>query len=126
MADPPDEYRIGRHPRVAKQIRSIVARAGLDGRRPKVLLALQTAVERLMTDPWEFGEPERNVAADAAPSARDQRRAPGEVEEAIDLHAPIGSSRQSTNQLWIGFPLRAADPIVTCCETRRSVSTMKP
>jgi len=69
---------------------------------------------------------ERDVAADPASPARDQRRAPGEVEEAQRLHAPMGSSRQSVNQLPIGLPFLAADPIVTCSETRRSVSTMKP
>jgi hypothetical protein len=35
-------------------------------------------------------------------------------------------SRQSTNQLPRSLPPRAAEPIVTCSETRRSVSTMFP
>ena len=35
-------------------------------------------------------------------------------------------SRQSTNQEPRSRPRRAAEPIVTCSETRRSVSTMKP
>jgi hypothetical protein len=61
MADPPGEYTIGRHARVPNQIRSIVGRAGIQGRRRRVLRALESAMKRLAADPWEFGDPERNA-----------------------------------------------------------------
>ena len=46
------------------------------------------------------------------------------VEEPVHVHDQ--SSRTRTNQLPIGRPPRAADPIDTCSDTRRSVSTMPP
>jgi hypothetical protein len=61
MADPSEEFRIGRHVRVPSQIRSMVARANREGRGSKVRRALESAIKRLMADPWEFGDPERDA-----------------------------------------------------------------
>ena len=72
-----------------------------------------------------FRQPDRDVAADAAPPARDERRATRQVEEVADVHAGY-ACRASTNQLPSSRPLRAAEPIVTCSETLRSVSIMWP
>ena len=98
--------------------------AGLDLRDH--LFAVRELARRHQHPRTRLGQPHGDVATDPAASPGHEDRAARKVEESADVHGRGYDSRESTNQLFMSRPLRAAEPIVTCSETPRRVSTMKP
>jgi hypothetical protein len=59
---PPQGFRVDRVPEVNRQVRALGEEAARRGLRAEYLAALRRIVQRLQTDPVEWGEPEYHTA----------------------------------------------------------------